>query len=106
MKGQCTSDAHSRAQVSDAPIPCARVELRRLPSAAGAALSSIGVEGSDPPARRPGTGAGPCAFSHVRPRPLGVAPLHQSLREGGLASVGGAWGAVVMPHVVLSLASG
>ena len=44
--------------------------VRRHP-VAGAALGSTDVEGSDPPARGPGTGAGPCAFSHARPRPLG-----------------------------------
>ena len=44
--------------------------VRRHP-VAGAALGSTDVDGSDPPARGPGTGAGPCAFSRARPRPLG-----------------------------------
>ena len=42
----------------------------RCRSDACAALGGGGVEGSDPPVRRPGTGAGPCAFSHARPHPL------------------------------------
>ena len=44
--------------------------VRRHP-VAGAALGSTDVEGSDPPGQGPGTGAGPCAFSHACPRPLG-----------------------------------
>ena len=44
--------------------------VRRHP-VADAALGSTDVDGSDPPAQGPGTGAGPCAFSHACPRPLG-----------------------------------
>ena len=40
--------------------------VRRHP-VAGAALGSTDVDGSDPPGRGPGTGAGPGVFSHVRP---------------------------------------
>ena len=50
---------------------------------AGAARAARAVEGSDPPVRGPGTGAGLCAFSHAQSHPLGVAPLQLSLREGG-----------------------
>ena len=39
-----------------------------------AALGSTDVEGSDPPVRGPGAGAGPCVYSHAGPRPPGVAP--------------------------------
>ena len=84
MRGQCTLDARYRAQVPGSPIPRGSLELAGCCAVAGAALGSTGVEGSDPPVRGPGTGAGPCAFSHARLRPLGVAPLHQSLREGSL----------------------
>ena len=44
--------------------------VRRHP-VAGAALGSTDVEGSDPPGRGPGAGAGPCAFSHPAPAPWG-----------------------------------
>ena len=42
--------------------------VRRHP-VAGAALGSTDVEGSDPPGRGPGAGAGPGVFSHAGPRP-------------------------------------
>ena len=47
--------------------------VRRHP-VAGAALGSTDVEGSDPPVRGPGAGAGPGVFAHAGPRPPGVAP--------------------------------
>ena len=57
--------------------------VRRHP-VAGAALGSTDVDGSDPPGRGPGTGAGPGVFSHTWPRALpGSLPDHGSL--GGKA---------------------
>ena len=39
--------------------------------------------GATPGAQVPGSGAGPCAFSHARPRPLrGSLPMESSLQEG------------------------
>ena len=52
--------------------------VRRHP-VAGTALGSTDVEGSDPPGRGPGTGAGPGVFSHAGPRHPGVAPVEISL---------------------------
>ena len=51
---------------------------RRHP-VARAALGSTDVEGSDPPGRGPGAGAGPCVFSHAGPAPWGVTPVQISL---------------------------
>ena len=39
-----------------------------------AALGSTDVEGSDPPSRGLGTGAGPCVFSHAAPALQGSLP--------------------------------
>ena len=52
--------------------------VRRHP-VAGAALGSTDVEGSDPPVRGPGTGVGPCVFSHAGPCPRGSLPVQRSL---------------------------
>ena len=71
--------------------------VRRHP-VAGAALGSTDVEGSDPPARGPGTGAGPGVFSHAGPRPPGVAPDQRSFQEGCSAPLRGG-GSPVLPTV-------
>ena len=49
-----------------------------------------GRDGSDPPGQEPGSGAGPCAFSRARPRPLGGrSRSNDPSREGCRASPGG-----------------
>ena len=52
--------------------------VRRHP-VAGAALGSTDVEGSDPPSRGLGTGAGQACFHTLVPAPRGVAPFQISL---------------------------
>ena len=46
----------------------------RRGAAADAARGRIVVEGSDPPSRGLGTGAGPCVFSHAAPALQGSLP--------------------------------
>ena len=77
---------------TETPIPCARQRCRiRLPVlqlwhgrwSGDAALELSAVDGSDPPVRGPGTGAGPSVFSHPRPPPFrGRSRSRYPLREG------------------------
>ena len=90
-RGRCTSwrsgDAHRLANLSGgAATSCG------FATQAAVAQGPLGPRRvATPQVRRPGTGAGPGVFSHARLRPLGVAPLHQSLREGSLSIASSRW---------------
>ena len=58
-------------------LPVLQLRHGRRSGDAAPALSA--EEGSDPPSRGLGTGAGPCVFSHAAPALQGSLPIHQSL---------------------------
>ena len=86
--------SENRAQVLNPLIPWGPLIVAPVATrSAGAAVGSTGVEGSDPPSPKALVrGAGAVRdFTRPAPRPWGVAPLHQSLREGLLSATARRW---------------
>ena len=65
-----SSDSHGDSRVSAGAAASYASGDQAVRHRAG----GTGRGGSDPPVRGPGSGAGPCVFSHAGPAPWGVAP--------------------------------
>ena len=95
-------DAHFGApamRTARPAYPLARERLAASPRARPGRGSRLGLGGEGTPgAQVPGSGAGPCAFSHARPRSLlGSLPIESSLQEGRSAPLRGGGAPVHRP---------